>query len=215
MAIDDTCLDFYIAAPTVFGFIVGNGRGPDPFANVHQSKIQFVPQFSQNKFTLLWSGTAVAANVPLPSGSSWSWSPVSMYIPPNPWQVEELRIDAPSATRRVVSPKVVNADCGMTTGVLQTQNLPGAPLGGLIAAACPAIDARIVYDLQGANWVPTSYVRDSYPTLDVWRKTAGGYQLLHHSEEQRPGGLLGLSPLKETIQQEQDELLIDPTCQLQ
>jgi len=215
MAVGDTCLDFYIAAPTALGILQGNGRGPDPYAGVNQSKFQFVPKFNENKFHLLVSGTGIAVNIPLPSGSQWTWTPVSIYVPANPWQIQQFRIAATSPTRRVVTFKVVNADCGLLTGVLQGQNLPASLLGGLIAAACPAIDAEVVYEQQGTDWAPTSYIRDSYPTLDVWKKTASGFSLLRNSRESSPGGLLGLQQLMGKIQNEQNELLNDPACQLQ
>lgn len=221
MQAGDTCADVYIAAPKHLGFIVGNGRGPDPYANVSQSKFQFIPHFNSGTATLLVSGSEVRVDIPLPSGQGgWTTTPiVNWYVPSNPWQVEKLQIDAPTLDRRVVTLKVVNADCGMATGLLSSR-FPGqegtAWFGLAVDAACPAIDMTITYDRNGANWHPNYVVRDAYPTLDIFEKLASGqFQLIHHSEESNIGALLGLQQLKEKINHEKDELLQDPTCQLQ
>jgi len=219
MSVGDTCADFYIAAmrPTLPGVVaIGNGRGPMPYADVTQSKFQFVPQFDQNKIHLLVNGSTISSSIQLlPSDLGGVPVPISITIPNNPFQVERFEVSAPNATTRVVDLKIVNADCAAVTSAFSAHLGPGQLISNFVDWLCPAIDATLTYSKVDGRWTPTYQDRDAFPTMDIWRKDSNGQlSTLYHSPE-GPAfwrGLTGLHRIREEIRLEKQRLDEDQAC---
>ena len=209
----DSCLDSYISSWSPYNFYplgIGNSRSSDFYATRDQTKFFFVPKFDENKFHLIVGNSTLQTFIPLPGfpNKLLEWT-----VKENKWQVEKLVIDSVSATERLVSLKVSNAHCGAAMDALGgTGWLQGD--GWIVAAACLSIDVQVRYQKVGANWNPVSYLRDAYPTLDVWQKDANGIpqRLLHSQERGILSGLTGIERLIGQIKQIKGRLQEDDDC---
>lgn len=205
----ETCADFYIAAltSTFMGVsLAGDNRDPNALATKKESKVQFVPHFDNPSHTydLLINGSILLD--PVPS--------YPVIFPETAFQVSSLTIDTVDTDHRKVTLKLSNAACGQTLQALHDLGLDG--MSKLADMACPHIDAELNYTREGTRWVPTTVVRDGYPTLDVWRKeSGGGWTLLDSRHETNTSALFGISKMKYEIQHKLDEINNDQTCSLQ
>ena len=220
MAIGENCVDVYIAAlkPPSFFFgtlAIGNGRGSDPYAGIQQSKFQFVPHFDTGKMNLLINGSSISGDVPLPSWLSTTPLHFEVTVPATPFQIETFTVSAPTADKRVVVLKIVNADCALLQGMASQQSLPVALVGKMVDLFCPAIDMTLTYSKINGLWPLTYVSRDAYPTLEVIEKTPTGLlKQVHMSPESKNfwGGLMGLYKFNEQVQREYNLLDQDQQC---
>lgn len=190
MTVGMTCLDFYIAQATALGFMMGDNRGSNPYADLNQSKAFVLEDFNNNRVTLLITGSTCLYPRVLVGGYPLVLPGFVRFGADSSGQVNVFRVDSLDANTRRVTFSITNGVCPHSRTFLYSYFPPGTVPSWANDMACPPIDAEIIYVRDGSRWKVDQVSRDGFPNLDIHRKMPDGtIQRIHHSPNRRGGAL--------------------------
>jgi hypothetical protein len=184
------CVDFFIMSSSTFVLGAGDGRKFDADAKYGASRAQIYLDLDAGLVEYkLSSSTAYIPPTPI----GWPLLPPFVNADPYPHFPKDIRLELLPDGRRKLTVELYNGFCTWAG-----------------RAACPAIDAEIIFTkLASGKWTTggETIVRDQYPSLGIYWEGPTGWDKVYEDPEGDWWQLIGKKKMLEELERERDETL--------